>query len=138
MTDILTLYSDLENVGVRFFHWMIPDRQAVTVEVNGQIGIFMDFAAIGTTTEEKIAVAHEGGHILTGSLHKLSSPYDLIRRHEIRADKWAINKLVPKDELEAAVNAGRTELWELAEEFGITVDFMKKAVHYYKYGNLAV
>ena len=59
------------------------------------------------------------------------------RRHENRADKWAIQKLIPVSELDDAVAEGCTELWELAERFGVTESFMRKAVCYYVHGNLA-
>ncbi len=136
MLNILTLYDELAAAGVQFFHWRIPDRQAVTVAVGDQIGVFMDFDAINTLAEETVTVAHEGGHVLTGSLHRLSSPYDLIRRHEIRANKWAIKKLVPEDELEAAVADGRTEPWELAEIFGVTEQFIRMAIQFYRCGSI--
>jgi hypothetical protein len=32
---------------------------------------------------------------------------------------------------------GYTEFWELAERFGVTEEFAKKAVCYYVHGNLA-
>ena len=49
-----------------------------------------------------------------------------------------VKKLIPKDELEEAVQSGMKTSWELAEYFGVTEDFMKKAVCYYTNGNLAV
>ena len=58
-------------------------------------------------------------------------------KHENRADKWAVNKLIPVDELDQAVEDGHTELWDLADHFGVTEEFMRKAVCWYTYGNLA-
>ena len=46
-------------------------------------------------------------------------------------------KLVPEDELNDAVSNGYTDLWSLADYFGVTIDFMKKAVCFYTYGNLS-
>ncbi len=64
---------------------------------------------------------------------------DFFRRFiENRADKWAIQKLVPKDELEEAVSRGITEPWELAEYFDVTPEFMYMAMWYYENGNLAL
>ena len=65
------------------------------------------------------------------------SPYDLISKHEYKADKWAIRRLIPKIDLEEAISAGHTQLWDLAEYFGVTEDFMRKVVCWYTYGNLA-
>ena len=83
-------------------------------------------------------MAHELGHCSTGSFYNRHTPFDVRQCHENRADKWAIKKLVPVAELDQAVAAGYTEFWQLAEYFGVTEDFMKKAVCYYTHGNLAV
>lgn len=87
--------------------------------------------------EEKTALFHELGHCETDSFYNEEFSFDVRQKHENRADKWAIKKLVPEDELDAAVAAGYTELWSLAEYFNVTEDFMKKAVCYYTNGNLA-
>ena len=41
-----------------------------------------------------------------------------------------------KEDVDAAVQAGLKESWELAEHFHVTEDFFKKAVCYYCNGNL--
>lgn len=43
-----------------------------------------------------------------------------------------LKKLIPKDELDEAVKKGCTEVWDLAEYFGVTEPFMLKAIEYYK------
>ena len=90
-----------------------------------------------TDSQEKTQLAHEIGHCETGSFYSRYVQVDSRQRHENRADKWAIQKLIPEDELDEAVANGCTELWELAEHFGVTEDFMKKAVCWYTNGNLA-
>ena len=40
-------------------------------------------------------------------------------------------------ELEKAVAAGHTELWDLAEQFGVTEALMRKAVRWYETGRLS-
>ena len=71
---------------------------------------------------------------LGGSIH---TAIDCRQRHENKADKWAIQALVPVDALDAAIAGGCTELWELADLFDVTEDFIKKAVCYYVHGNVA-
>ena len=137
MEKILTLYDELNRAGVRFYHWDLDDGQACTVEMYGQYGVFMDFGNIRTAAEELVAVAHEGGHVSTGSTHKVSSPYDLVAKHEYKADKWAVQKLISADALDAAVADGHTDIYSLAEHFNVTVPFMKKAVCLHTHGNLA-
>lgn len=87
--------------------------------------------------EEKTVLFHELGHCETGSFYNQHSPYDVRQKHENRADKWAIKKLVPEDEMDAAVLDGHVEIWDLAELFGVTEDFMRKAVTWYNTGNIS-
>ncbi|MGM9607318.1 MAG: ImmA/IrrE family metallo-endopeptidase [Oscillospiraceae bacterium] len=137
MNKIISLYNELNRAGVRFYHWDMDDVQAVTIEQGGQYGVFMDFGNIHTGAEELVVVAHEGGHISTGATHRVDSPYDLVEKHEYKADKWAVQRLIPEEALDEAVAGGCTELWQLAEHFGVTEEFMKKAVCWYVHGNLA-
>ena len=137
MEKLLTLYDELNRAGVRFYHWDLDDGQACTLEMNGQYGVFMDFGNIATGAEELVAVAHEGGHVFTGATHKVSSPYDLVAKHEYKADKWAVQRLISADALDAAVAEGYTDIHSLAEYFNVTVPFMKKAVCFHTHGNLA-
>lgn len=137
MEKIISLYNELNKAGVRFYHWNMEEDRAATIELGGQYGVFMDFGNIHSSAEELVVVAHEGGHISTGATHKVNSPYDLIEKHEYKADKWAIQKLIPEEELDEAVASGCTELWQLAEHFAVTEEFMRKAVCWYVHGNLA-
>lgn len=138
LNKIISLYRRLNEEGVRFYHWpMEDDLQAATIEQNGRYGVFMDFDNIPTEADELVVLAHEGGHIATGATHRVDSPYDLVEKHEHKANKWAVEQLISADELDEAVAAGRTELWQLAEHFGVTEQFMRMAVCWYVHGNLA-
>lgn len=137
MESLLRLYNELNTSGIHFYTWELDEQKAAAVEINGAYAVFMDFDNIASEAEETVIVAHEAGHCMTGATHCLHSPFDLIQKHENRADRWAIKKLVPKDELDDAVSRGITEPWDLAEHFNVTEDFMKKAICYYTNGNLA-
>lgn len=137
MEQILALYDELNSAGVRFYHWDMDEGQACTIEIDGNYGIFMDFHNIRTEAEELVAVAHEGGHVATGATHRVSSPYDLVSKHEYKADKWAIQRLIPAHALDEAVADGYTDIYALADRFNVTVPFMKKAVCFHTHGNLA-
>ena len=86
---------------------------------------------------ERVHLSHELGHCVTGSFYNRYAAVDSRRRHEDRADKWAIRKLLTVDQLDDAIAEGCTELWQLAERFGVTEEFVKKAVCLYVHGNLA-
>lgn len=85
--------------------------------------------------EETVHKAHEIGHCVTGSFYNRYSKFDLISKHERRADIWAIKELIDEDELVDAFEHGIVEIWELAEHFSVTEDFMRKACKYYGYLN---
>ena len=134
MEKLTDIYRELHDKGVLMFSRALSfssGSRAACIEMNGSYGLFVDITQLSSLADETVVVAHEAGHISTGSTHALSSPYDLIQRHEYRADKWAIKKLIPKDELEEAMSQGYTEPWDLAERFEVTEEFIKKAVAYY-------
>ncbi len=86
---------------------------------------------IPDAASEKTILAHELGHLQTGSFPS-ASPADLDGRHEERANRWAIRTLLPADELCAALEGGMVELYQLAEHFGVTEELVLKAVEYYQ------
>ena len=79
-----------------------------------------------TSKDVKVHLAHELGHCKTGSFYNINT-LETRERMEYRADRWAIKKLIPFSELIAALDSGITELWELAEHFNVTEDYIEKA-----------
>lgn len=144
MENLTNLYKWLDKEGVFLFDRKIPfskkESKAATIRLKFPFdawGIFLDKQRLKTVPEEKSALLHEGGHYATGATHEVCSKFDLVEKHEYKADKWAVERALTADELDEAVAAGHTELWDLADYFGLTEDLMKKAVCWYTYGNLA-
>jgi len=137
MDRLLALYQKLSQSGTKFYMWDLNDDKAVTLEVGGTYGIFMDFDNISSSKDEAAVVAHEGGHASTGATHKVCSPFDLVEKHEYKAWKWAVQNYISEDDLDEAVADGYTDIYSLAEHFGVPEDFMRKAVCWYTHGNLA-
>lgn len=137
MRDSVYLYriAEKKNIPVVPFH--LPENGSLCVQdETGTCAIGIDETILETESEKKVHLGHELGHCLTGSFYNRWSPFDIRQRHENRADKWAITKLIPRSELDAAVSAGYTTVWELAAHFDVTEDFMKKALCWYNHGNL--
>lgn len=84
-----------------------------------------------TEAEERVHLAHELGHCITGSFYNMFSETDIRRKHEIRADRYAATLLVPVEELKSQFRKGITEIWSLAEYFDVTEDFIRKAIDNY-------
>ncbi len=83
-------------------------------------------------------MAHELGHVHTGSFYNIHASLPLRRKYENKADRYAIERYIDKGELLRVLQSGLTQYHQLAHHFGFTEDFMKKAVCYYIHGNLAV
>lgn len=86
---------------------------------------------------EKERLAHEIGHCATGAFYTPGT-LNLRSRCEYRANKWAIKKLIPKDELIEIFEQGMTNIWQIAEYFEVTEDFAKQACKFYGYYNEAI
>lgn len=137
MIDINRLYNlaKQENITVEAF--ALNSREALSITgADGQCYVAIDPQNITSLADERTKLAHELGHCMTGSFYNVYSSFDSRKRHENRADRWAIKKLIPEDELKKAMANGYTALWELADLFGVNEDFMRKAVSLYRYGNL--
>lgn len=127
------LYDLADALDVEVDAFSFGAREAMSLQVGeGEYYIALDPFKLEANADEKVKLAHELGHCVTGSFYNQYSTYDLRARHERRADRWAIKQLVPRDELERAVANGQTELYDLADHFGVTEDFMRKAAEYYR------
>ena len=79
--------------------------------------VAMDYKQIESASEERTRLAHEIGHCVKGAFYNRYSKFDLMCRHEYRANKWAIETLMPFDEVIEALKSGYEQVWELAEYF---------------------
>lgn len=138
MTQLAELRSLAERENILVDRVAMTRREALSVmDGQGCCYIAIDPGRLTSEADERAKLAHELGHCLTGSFYNVYAPRDSRRRHENRADKWAVRHLVTEDELDEAVAEGHTTLWELAEHFGIPEGMMRKAVCLYTYGNVA-
>lgn len=139
MMRLLQLYQTAEENGVEVDCFCLDSREALSVmDHDCSCFIAIDPFQLTSRQDETLKLAHELGHCLTGSFYNRWASCDIRQKHENRADRWAIERLVPKEQYDAALRNGCTELWNLAEHFDVTEDFMRKAVCWYTYGNLAV
>ena len=136
--DLRNLYDFAKQQNIGVFPYSLPETGSLSfMEDNGDCFIGMDDSVRDGDVRERVHLGHELGHCVTGSFYNIHAAVDHRRRHENRADKWAIHQLLPVEELDDAVAEGCTELWQLADRFGVTEDFIKKAVCLYVHGNLA-
>lgn len=138
MKSILSLYQYAEKRNIEIVTFPLPETASMSIEAeSGACYIGIDYRRIENETDERVHLSHELGHCATGSFYNRYAKMDIRQKHENRADKWAIRKLIPVEKLDTAVAEGHTELWDLADYFGVTEDLVRKAVCLYTHGNLA-
>ena len=93
--------------------------------------VFLDFSKIRSTRLLRGVCCHEMGHVATGALHKVDSPYELAERSEYRANRWAAQHYLTREDFQEAFDAGYTEFWQLAEYFDLPEEDVKKALVYW-------
>lgn len=105
-----------------------PPSMAISVCGIRAIALRQDLSNI----EERVCLAHELGHHLKGALYNKETPCFTRGQCEHKADKWAVHKLIPVRSLYAAFRKGYVEVWQLAEYFDVTEDFILKTIEIYK------
>lgn len=128
------VYNNLDELDVHILRCNTIKSKSICSQ-DGYIGL--DEAKISTTAELCTILMHDAGHFTSGAFYQPYSPFVLRGQAEYRADKAAILRYIPLEEILDCMCHGITELWEFAEHFGVTEDFMFKAVLYYKEQELA-
>ncbi len=137
--EISALYEIAQDENIPIIVLDIPKCKSMCLQSDDlacYIGVDKNIAR--NYADYRTHLAHELGHCCTGSFYNRWAKCDIRKKHENRADKWAIEKLVTKEELDRAIAAGCETVWQLSEYFGVTEDFMRKALCWYIHGNLAV
>ena len=136
--ELRNLYAFAKQQNIEVFPYPLPETGSLSVmEDSGKCYIGMDDSIRDGDVQERVHLGHELGHCVTGSFYNIHAAVDCRRKHENKADKWAVQTLIPVEELDDAIAEGFTEVWELAERFGVTEEFIRKTVCYYVHGNMA-
>ena len=136
--ELRQLYELAEQENIPVLAFPLPETGSMSVmDEAGRCFVGMDPKLRDGDVAERVHLSHELGHCITGSFYNIHAAVDCRQRHENRADKWAVQTLIPVEELDNAIAEGCTEVWELAERFGVTEEFIRKTVCYYVHGNLA-
>lgn len=119
-------YAEQNNIDVGYF--LLTDTKALSIPG----AVALNPQAITSTSETKVCLAHELGHQATNSFYKVNSKFETRERMEKCATRWAVARLVPLKDLKAAFGDGITEIWELAEHFDVTPEFMENVINVYQ------
>lgn len=136
--EISALYDFADQQNIEVLSFPMEENGSMSIMLDsGACVIGMDESVRDGCVQERVHLGHELGHCATGSFYNIHAAIDSRQRHENKANKWAIHTLIPVDDLDDAVAEGCHEIWELADRFGVTEDFVRKALCYYVHGNLA-
>lgn len=133
MADLLELYNLAEDHSIDVYWFDLGATESLSLSMDdGSFAIAMDPWRMLTLADEKCKLGHELGHCETGAFYNRYATHDLRQKYELRANRWAYEKLVPEDELIDAYRQGYREPWELADYFGVTEPFLRDALEYYR------
>ena len=106
-------------------------KEGATIRDSGFYAVFLDFTKIKSTRLLRGVCYHELGHVATGALHKVDSPYELAERSEYRANRWAAETFLTEEAFREAFSEGITELWQLEEYFDLPESEVRAALRYW-------
>ena len=131
--ELEALYQLVEDLDISVCEGSFPYSKCLAiVDDKGDCAIAIDPSQFDTRKEEKVALAHDLGHCITGSFYTRDTPHDLRVRYENRATKKAVFMLIPFDMLIDAIESPWNSIYDLAEHFGVSEDFMRNAVKIYE------
>lgn len=126
------LYQEAEDNGIFVASCPFNETKSMIVNVDGGAAIGLNSNLISNYADEKYCMAHELGHYHTSSYYGLYSPLQLREKAEYKADTWMIKRIIPIDDLLTAIDAGYTEVWELAEYFDVPEKAILRADEIYR------
>lgn len=120
-----------ERNGVEILRFAFPLVDSMSTEISGRCYIGLDCSRNRTTAEEQACIGHELGHCLYGGFYTRQTPFDIVERHEVRADHWYIRQAIPRKTLFDLLRKGY-DAWEIAERLDTTEEYVRRAYYYYK------
>ena len=112
----------------------LQKNKSLSVRIQNRDFIGLDEETIENSAEERTHLAHELGHCATGAFYEVGSPLQVRGKAEYKANKWAVLRCIPKQDLIKLLKQG-FQKWELAEHFNVTEDLVNTAMTYYfEYG----
>lgn len=128
MTTLEKIYDLLHEYCVDVIDCRLKGNVAVAFE-DGYVGL--DTHRVETSMEAASHLGHEAGHFISGEFYHAWNRYEDRSKAEFRASKAMWLFLMPPEDVQAAIDTGYTENWQLAEWFGLMEDDVCRARKYY-------
>ena len=132
MFEISDFYGYCRKNNVDVIPYFGCPQPGATIRDQDEYAIFLDFSQIRTLRLLRGVCYHELGHVATGALHKVDSPYELVERSEYRANRWSAQAFLTAEDFRQAFADGCRELWELAEYFDLPERDVQTALEYWR------
>lgn len=131
MFELSHFYNYCKRNSVDVIPYIKMPSAGATIRDGTELAVFLDFSQIRTTKQLRGICMHEQGHIATGALHKVTSPFETVERSEYRANRWAAENYLSVESFQEAFDLGHVELWQLSEYFELPEQDIKKALAYW-------
>ena len=131
MFALSDFYHYCRQHGVEVIPYAGVPQPGATIRDRGEYAVFLDFTKIRSARLLRGVCCHELGHLATGALHKVDSPYELVERSEYRANRYVAQHWLTEADFREAFAASCTELWQLAEYFDLPEQDVKNALTYW-------
>ena len=131
MFELANFYDYCKGNGVDVIPYCGIPQPGATIRDGTMYAVFLDFSQIRSTRLLRGVCCHEQGHIATGALHKVDSPFELVGRSEYRANRYVAQTYLKKEDFQEAFDAGYRELWQLSEYFDLPEADVQKAYTYW-------
>lgn len=131
------LYDQVTKDNITVDYVRIRGKNGACLRFNAHDYIIINKELATTPTLEKCTLAEEYGHIngnLLYCLGDMNNPCfkQNVDRAELKARRLACKYLISPTELMNAINRGVNSVWELAEHFDVTENYIQEALKYYK------
>lgn len=131
--DSLYNYADKENINISYTN-KLKNSNGLYMKIDNEDYILLDNKLYGVN--EKMTLAEEISHYKVGvtpSLPFCNDYYNMLIRskNEFKAFKWLANQIIPEKALKSFLKQNMNK-FEIADEFGITVEFVEKAYNLYE------
>ncbi len=132
------LYDLAEKENIKIYDYYIDECiNGMYLNYDKLNAVALNYKNIKNSKEETCILSEELGHYYMDATYNYSCiDKVLIDKQEYRAKKWSYSILIPFDKLKKALKSGIDTIYNLAEYFNVTVDYMKQAINFYedKYG----
>lgn len=133
MTNFESLLIKIENSDdMVYVESTSTKNPAKTIRDDKLYGIFLNERAYNSDAERFVALAHEKGHCDTGAVYTTLTPLITKEQCETKAWRSSVYEHITLNALIDAFEDGCTNVYELANHFGFTEDFMRHALELYE------